>query len=106
MSSEDIDEHKDAVVTAKTSSLAVLHQEDGQPPTIKTYGPDSPILTSGNAVNPFLIFACVTFAAASFLFGYDDKVISPIIALEPFVRTCLDPCPGTHKATVLAGVRD
>lgn len=33
----------------------------------------------------YSIFACVTFAAASFLFGYDDKVISPIIALKPFV---------------------
>lgn len=85
MSSSEIDEKKDAVIQAKTESLAVLHQEDGQGPTITTYG-DGAITTSGNAVNPFLIFACVTFAAASFLFGYDDKVISPIIALEPFVR--------------------
>lgn len=39
-------------------------------------------------LSPYSIFACVTFAAASFLFGYDDKVISPIIALKPFVSLC------------------
>ncbi|EKG14408.1 hypothetical protein MPH_08397 [Macrophomina phaseolina MS6] len=43
------------------------------------------IKQEGKAVNPFLIFTCTVFAAASFLFGFDDKVISPIIALEPFV---------------------
>lgn len=87
MSFDGIDEQKNPVVQAKTESLAVLHQEDGQPPTITVFGQGGDITTSGNAVNPFLIFACVTFAAASFLFGYDDKVISPIIALEPFVST-------------------
>lgn len=80
--SSEIDEPKVNIVTAKTESLAVLHQEDGGP-TITTYGDKA----QGNAVNGLLIFASVTFAAASFLFGYDDKVISPIIALEPFVRT-------------------
>lgn len=53
----------------------ILHHED----------PPAPIVAEGKAVNTFLIFACTTFAAASFLFGYDDKVISPIMALEPFV---------------------
>lgn len=37
------------------------------------------------AVNLLLIVACVVFGAASFMFGYDDKVISPIIALPAFV---------------------
>lgn len=55
----------------ESKSEVVLHQEDGDSPT--------PIAAQGNAVNPFLIFACVTFAAASFLFGYDDKVISPVM---------------------------
>lgn len=38
------------------------------------------------AVNILLILACTVFAAASFIFGYDDKLISPVIALPPFVR--------------------
>lgn len=37
------------------------------------------------AVNALLILACTVFAAASFIFGYDDKLISPVIALPAFV---------------------
>lgn len=61
-----------ASTMSESKSEVVLHQEDGDslPPAIEA---------KGNAVNPFLIFACVTFAAASFLFGYDDKVISPVM---------------------------
>lgn len=55
----------------ESKSEVVMHHEDGDSlPSIQA---------QGNAVNPFLIFACVTFAAASFLFGYDDKVISPVM---------------------------
>ena len=36
-------------------------------------------------INPLLVVACAVFGAASFMFGYDDKVISPIIALPAFV---------------------
>ena len=36
-------------------------------------------------VNVFLLVACVIFGAASFLFGFDDKIISPVAALHPFV---------------------
>ncbi|KAK7702694.1 hypothetical protein SLS57_011245 [Botryosphaeria dothidea] len=50
-----------------------------------TYHEQIDVKQEGKAVNPFLIATCTTFAAASFLFGFDDKVISPIIALEPFV---------------------
>lgn len=38
------------------------------------------------AVNALLVLACTVFAAASFIFGYDDKLISPVIALPLFVR--------------------
>lgn len=38
-----------------------------------------------SAVNARLIFACVVFCAASFVFGYDDKLISPVAALPAFV---------------------
>jgi hypothetical protein len=36
-------------------------------------------------VNARLIFACIVFGAASFMFGYDDKLISPVAALPGFV---------------------
>ena len=36
-------------------------------------------------INVLLILACIVFGAASFMFGYDDKVISPVIALPAFV---------------------
>lgn len=39
------------------------------------------------AVNLALMLACVVFGAASFLFGFDDKIISPVAALEPFVSS-------------------
>jgi hypothetical protein len=38
------------------------------------------------AVNLQLICSCLAFGAASFLFGYDDKVISPVAATQYFVR--------------------
>lgn len=65
----------------------VLHREEGESL--------APVTAQGNAVNPFLIFACVTFAAASFLFGYDDKVISPVmyvVALSPFASLSANDC--------------
>lgn len=37
------------------------------------------------AVNARLVFACIVFGAASFMFGYDDKLISPVAALSGFV---------------------
>jgi hypothetical protein len=36
-------------------------------------------------LNPLLVFSCLAFGAASFLFGYDDKVISPVAATAFFV---------------------
>ena len=43
--------------------------------------------TKRTAINALLIFSCLTVGASSMLFGYDDKVISPIAALEPFVSS-------------------
>lgn len=51
---------------------------------------DRPQQLEKRAVNAGLIVACTVFAAASFIFGYDDKLISPVIALPAFVR-----CPST-----------
>ncbi|KAJ5628401.1 hypothetical protein N7490_010629 [Penicillium lividum] len=38
------------------------------------------------AINTLLVVSCIVFGSASFMFGYDDKVISPIIALPAFIE--------------------
>lgn len=35
--------------------------------------------------NFFLILSCFTVGASSVLFGYDDKIVSPVAAMTPFV---------------------
>ena len=54
-------------------------------------------------VNVFLLVTCVVFGAASFLFGFDDKIISPVAALDPFVSQPLTgvkpPIPLTMEST-------
>ena len=63
----------------------ILHEkedtvtEEGKTVTSRGVAPDK------GAVNILLLVACVAFGSASFLFGYDDKVISPIAALDAFV---------------------
>ncbi|CAG8403462.1 unnamed protein product [Penicillium salamii] len=44
-------------------------------------------------INARLIFTCVVFGAASFLFGFDDKIISPVAALPAFVEKFQGPNP-------------
>lgn len=46
---------------------------------------DFSVRSHGKAINPQLIFTCIVFGAASFLFGFDDKIISPVAALPAFV---------------------
>ncbi|KAJ5753804.1 uncharacterized protein N7511_007957 [Penicillium nucicola] len=55
----------------------------------------------GKAINAQLIFACAVFGAASFLFGFDDKIISPVAALVPFVEKFqgLNPVTGKYVLT-------
>ncbi|KAM0452068.1 hypothetical protein ACHAPV_009692 [Trichoderma viride] len=38
------------------------------------------------AINLTLLLSCLAFGASSFLFGYDDRVISPVAATPAFVR--------------------
>ncbi|KAK9364970.1 general substrate transporter [Lipomyces kononenkoae] len=40
----------------------------------------------GRVVNLFLVFSLMVFGASTLLFGFDNNVVSPIAALEPFVR--------------------
>ena len=35
--------------------------------------------------NPLLILSCIAFGSTAVLFGYDDKVISPVAAMPTFV---------------------
>ncbi|KAK9384296.1 hypothetical protein V1515DRAFT_618163 [Lipomyces mesembrius] len=37
-------------------------------------------------INPFLLFSLMVFSASTLLFGFDNNVVGPIAALEPFVR--------------------
>lgn len=37
------------------------------------------------AINSMLVLSCLAFGASSFLFGYDDRVISPVAATPAFV---------------------
>ena len=42
-------------------------------------------LTQQKPYSALLLFSCAVFAASQMLFGYDDKMISPVAALVPFV---------------------
>ncbi|QRD84291.1 permease of the major facilitator superfamily [Aspergillus flavus] len=59
-------------------------------------------LSKERTVNVFLLVACVVFGAASFLFGFDDKIISPVAALHPFVERYQGPNPRTGRYTLTA----
>lgn len=71
---------KDGIAQEDISSIHIQHV-DGLKSTPEMIDPQK------GAVNAFLILACIAFGSASFLFGYDDKVISPIAALSAYVRT-------------------
>lgn len=56
------------------------------------------------AVNALLVFSCIVFGAASFIFGYDDKLISPLAALTPFVSAfSIVPCHSIQVLTAPSG---
>lgn len=70
-----VDDEAFAAVERKSSVVFV----DGKPVL-----PDNK--TGGRAVNFLLLFSCFAFGCSQFLFGFDNSVISPIVALQPFVR--------------------
>jgi hypothetical protein len=74
--------------TAEKEDLAVVDDKTVQTKHVDVVSPQlEPATTGKGAVNALLILACIAFGSASFLFGYDDKVISPIAALSAFVRS-------------------
>ncbi|EHK21557.1 uncharacterized protein TRIVIDRAFT_91290 [Trichoderma virens Gv29-8] len=89
--------------------------EDGHNPKVITVE-ESAAFTgdSGQAVSPdhgainvLLVLSCLAFGAASFLFGYDDKVISPVAATEYFVKKFQGhPNPASGKFALTARNQD
>lgn len=65
-------------------SYAEVQHVDGLPGPVM---PDTEV--SGSAINNFLIVTCVAFGCSSFLFGFDNSVIGPVVALESFVSNWL-----------------
>ncbi|KAJ6149988.1 hypothetical protein N7471_001187 [Penicillium samsonianum] len=63
---------------------------------------DSHAPRKSHKINFQLIFACTVFGAASFLFGFDDKIISPVAALPDFVGKFQGPNPVTGKYVLTA----
>lgn len=74
-----ITQEKEAIPIEDDKSAGVQHV-DGVGSTSPAISPDK------GAVNALLILACIAFGSASFLFGYDDKVISPVVALSAYVE--------------------
>ncbi|KAJ5204026.1 uncharacterized protein N7498_004905 [Penicillium cinerascens] len=60
------------------------------------------VYSEKGAVNALLVLVCVVFGASSFMFGYDDKLISPVAALTPFVEKFQGPNPATGKYILTA----
>ncbi|KAJ5180330.1 hypothetical protein N7492_003540 [Penicillium capsulatum] len=54
------------------------------------------------AVNSLLVLACLVFGAAAFIFGYDDKIISPVVALPEFVEKFQGRNPVTNAFVLTA----
>ncbi|OKO98533.1 hypothetical protein PENSUB_9209 [Penicillium subrubescens] len=61
--------------------MAMTDKHDSESPEVEHV--DDSTQEKG-AVNARLVFACIVFGAASFMFGYDDKLISPVAALTGF----------------------
>lgn len=79
MSSEGEKEPFENVRERKLSYAEVQHVEGYSVPVM----PETE--TTGRPINLLLIVACVAFGCSSFLFGFDNNVIGPIVALKPFV---------------------
>ena len=49
------------------------------------FASDSKTYSKERTGNFFLLLTCAAFGSASLVFGFDDKIISPVAALAPFV---------------------
>ncbi|KUL85291.1 hypothetical protein ZTR_07918 [Talaromyces verruculosus] len=91
--------------TAEREDLAVVDDKTVQTKHVDVVSPQlEPATTGKGAVNALLILACIAFGSASFLFGYDDKVISPIAALSAFVYDFQG--PGSDKGSLVLTARN
>lgn len=110
-----IDVHSLLIVTFKTptgsNTPTIMIEKDDTTilgdKTVETQHVDAvkpqpePVPSGKGAVNLLVILSCIAFGSASFLFGYDDKVISPVAALQAFVHYFQggDPNDGTLVLT-------
>lgn len=79
-------QEKESVVVGENGDVTDVQHMDNE----KLTPLSGSIAPQKGAVNALLILACISFGSASFLFGYDDKVISPVAALTAFVSVyCL-----------------
>lgn len=58
------------------------------------------------AINLTLLLSCLAFGASSFLFGYDDRVISPVAATPAFVRLLQGYTGGNNDLSLTARNQD
>jgi hypothetical protein len=65
---------------------AAAHDDGARVSSVEEFTANA-IKPHSGAINLMLICSCLAFGAASFLFGYDDKVISPVAATQYFVCT-------------------
>lgn len=80
----DVDKTKSENSWERKLSYAEVQHVDGLP------GPVIPHTeVGGSAINIFLIVTCFAFGCSSFLFGFDNSVIGPVVALESFVSNWL-----------------
>lgn len=95
MSSDGGKETFENIRERKLSYAEVQHVEGYSVPVI----PDTE--TTGRPINLLLIVACVAFGCSSFLFGFDNNVIGPIVALKPFVSNIVSERRWNHIFTLL-----
>jgi hypothetical protein len=73
------------------NAVATTDQAEAEPKlesstTTPTTDGSNGVAPDKGAINLLMVMSCLAFGAGSFLFGYDDKIISPVAATKYFVR--------------------
>ena len=82
---------KETSENVQLSYAEVHHVEGYSVPVI----PDTE--TSGRPINLLLIVACIAVGGSSFIFGFDNQVVGPVVALKPFVSDILSDHKLDHR---------
>lgn len=73
-------------------SYAEVHHVEGYSAPVM---PDTE--TAGRPINLLLTVACIAVGGSSFIFGFDNQVIGPVVALKPFVSDILSDHKSDHE---------